>query len=172
MGRKRKVFRMATGENDIVFNPSETSDAKPESKQEHTPRKTSDEVAEKPKPEFMTPQSVDGLYDLIGKAMIFSAEKWKGVPPEIAAKAFTFQQNEKDMLREPTARVLNKHVPAWMVKYQDEIAVTLMVVAVVNAKIQLCNALLTANGPQSVPPPPSVPQPINGKEVKPAEPLQ
>lgn len=124
-----------------------------------------EEVTPKPAAEFISPTSCDGVFDVFGKVMSFTAVKFKDVPADIAEQAFPFTAAEKEMLREPTARVINKHAPAWLVKWQDEIALSLILVTVINAKIQLCNALLAARTPQVVPAPVT---PING-EAKPAE---
>ena len=98
-----------------------------------------------PKPAtFISPQACDGLFDVLGKIASFTATKFKDIPVDIADQAFLFTPQEKEILRDPTARVINKYAPTWMVKYQDEIALTLMVVTIVNAKIILCNSLIAA----------------------------
>lgn len=147
MGRKKKIVLKAekaaraagkTVEEIVLENPQEFPPSILEKPQpEPHPQ---DEPKEEVQP-FIQPEAVDGLYDIFGKGLAWAAVRFKDVPADIANEAFPFTPTDKENLRKPTAKIINKYAPAWLVKYQDEIALTLMLVTVINAKIQLCNSL-------------------------------
>jgi hypothetical protein len=85
------------------------------------------------------------LYDGLGKVLALVAVKVKGVPPEIASEAFLFSEAEKNTLAEPTARVVNKYATEWMIRFQDEIGLAFLIVSIISAKTQFCNAMIAAS---------------------------
>jgi hypothetical protein len=111
--------------------------------------------------EVISKETCDGIYDVAGKGLSLLAVQFKNVPSEIADKAFPFNEMEKEMLSKPTARILNKYAPGWLTKYQDEISLCFLLVTIINAKIQLCTALMnvSANSPKTEP------IPINSNSV-------
>jgi hypothetical protein len=157
MGRKKKIVLKAeaaaraagktvkeiVAENPEEFPPSILEKPSKPLTVEFEPQAQEPE-AKKEEQLFIQPEAVDGLFDIFGKILAAAAVRFKNVPADIAAEAFPFTQSDKDTLRKPVAKVINKHAPAWLIKYQDEIAVTLMVTTVINAKIQLCNALIAS----------------------------
>jgi hypothetical protein len=167
MGRKRKIVLKAeaaakaagktvqeiVAENPEEFPPSILEKPQTINASESAPAEPPKEVTP-----FIQPEAVDGLYDLFGKGLVAAAIRFKGVPPDIAQEAFPFTPSDKETLRKPTAKIINKYAPAWLVKYQDEIALTLMLVTVINAKIQLCNNLAASRRQTETPAPTEIVQ--------------
>lgn len=88
------------------------------------------------------------LYDALSVLMVGIAQA-RGVPIERAA-VLRFTPDEKGALVEPTAKVLSKYVGEF--KYQDEIMLGVLVLTIINGKLQYMNQL--AKGPHQAPPPP------------------
>jgi len=87
------------------------------------------------------PAMISGMYDMLGAVEAMLAQRVGKIPETIAKRVFTYTSAEKDALAGPTVRVLNKYAAAWMIKYQDEIALATLLgsltVAKVNAAITL-----------------------------------
>jgi len=92
--------------------------------------------------EFFDPEWCDELYDTLGKIEAFGAVRFWKVNPEIASKVFTYTEKEKDKLRGPTSRVVNKYVAEWMIRFKDEIALALLLFAMTANKIAMLNGVL------------------------------
>jgi hypothetical protein len=77
-------------------------------------------------------------------AALGSMESWlaqrKGVPKEVADKAFTYSEAEVSALAGPTARVLTKYVPASAAKYKDEAELVMLLAVIHQSKIAMIQA--------------------------------
>jgi hypothetical protein len=157
MGRKKKTVLRMEAAAKAAGKPVEEFIKTPEAQKIlETPPPPKPEPEPEPQPEpkvelFIQPEAVDGFYDIFGRVVTWAAVRFKDVPQDIAAEAFPFTPADKDILRKPTAKVLNKYAPEWLMKYQDEIALTLMLVTVINAKIRLCNTLAASRAAQESP---------------------
>jgi hypothetical protein len=99
-----------------------------------------DGPAAQPPIQMFNPAMVSGMYDMLGSIEATVAERFGKIPQPIAQRVFAYTPAEKEMLAGPTARVLNKYIPDWMIKYQDEIALASTLIAITNAKV---NAAIT-----------------------------
>jgi hypothetical protein len=86
--------------------------------------------------EVISPEWVDRLYDMLGVLESTAFVKIGGISPEVAKSVFTYSQAEKDTLREPTAKVINKYATAWMIRFQDEIALGFLLGSITMVKVQ------------------------------------
>lgn len=91
--------------------------------------------------EMFDPKWTGTLYDVIGKVESFFAAKMYKISPEICEQAFTYTPAEKDKLAEPTAKVINKYAPIWLVQFKDEIALAFLFVTITAVKLQMAVAL-------------------------------
>lgn len=104
------------------------------------------------------------LYDTIGKIESFAAMKLYGFSPEVADKAFTYSQAEKDKLGGPTAKVINKYAPLWLEQFKDEIALAMLFVTITAVKFQMAS-MLAAQQQKSVVAPASKPQVVKNPDL-------
>lgn len=114
---------------------------------------------EKPLVQVFSPSWCDTIYDTIGNLEVMMAPKLFGVTIEQAG-ILRYSEAEKDQLREPTARVINKYVPVWLAKFEDEIKLGMLLVSISFVKIQMLRAIAMMPKPQ----PPSPQQKANGSE--------
>lgn len=95
----------------------------------------------KPIIEVVTPASASALYDAIGRVEAVIAPKITGMPPDIAQMVFRYSDEEKQLLGGPTAVVINKWCPLWLTKFQEEIALAMLLTSITVAKFQLAKQL-------------------------------
>ena len=88
-------------------------------------------------PDDKYPVMIGSLYNVIGTLESLAAQRFMGLPPEIASRAFTYSEMEKQILSPPTVKVLNKYAPAWLIKYQDEIALATLFINITIAKVNM-----------------------------------
>jgi len=104
--------------------------------------------------QIITPAMVAGLYGMLGaiEGMMFP---WffKGMNPVLARQVFTYTEKEVALLNDPTARVLNKYLPEWLIKYQDEIAMANLLLMMGIAKVNMAIMLSKQSGAQQETPP-------------------
>lgn len=100
--------------------------------------------------EVIPPEFCGKIYDALGKVLTFCAVKFKGVPADIASEALTFNEAEKKQLNPPTAKIVNKYAPAWLIKFQDEIALGLLFTTIVSVKMQFMQALVASRAAEQV----------------------
>lgn len=110
-----------------------------------------------PEVQVFHPSMVSGLYDLLGSIESTIATRMGGIPEPVAKKVFRYSDEEKAALAGPTVRVLNKYASAWMIRYQDEIALATLLISLTIAKVNAAS-LLTKQKPFVVPSP--VPEPV------------
>jgi hypothetical protein len=91
------------------------------------------------------PQMVFALYGAMGAAESLVAQRVGKVPREIADRVFTYSPQEMELLVPPTSRVLQKYAAEWMIKYQDEIALAVLLTSVTMAKVNACIMLQKAS---------------------------
>jgi rRNA processing protein Gar1 len=91
--------------------------------------------------EVFDPKWCGTIYDVIGKVESFFAGKMYKISPEICEQAFTYTPAEKEKLAEPTAKVINKYAPIWLVQFKDEIALAFLFVTITAVKLQLAVSL-------------------------------
>ena len=112
--------------------------------------------------EVFDPAWCGTMFDVIGKIESFAAAKLYKMPSEIADRAFTYSQAEKDKLAGPTAKVINKYAPLWLEAYKDEIALAGLFVMITAMKFQMAQMLMAqvnktgAVSPQAPSPSPKV----------------
>lgn len=94
------------------------------------------------------PTMVAGMYSMLGAVEAMALSNLFKVPAPIARQVFTYSAEEIVALTPPTVRVLNKYATEWMVKYQDEIALASMLVAMTVTKVQ--SALVLTKMQQNV----------------------
>lgn len=120
-------------------------------------------IADSPKPivEVFDPAWCGAIFDTVGKVEAFAATKLYKFSPEVADKAFTYSQVEKDKLAGPTAKVINKYAPEWLEKFKDEIALAMLFVTITAVKFQMASLLMAQQkamaGKSSAPGPVAVP---------------
>lgn len=92
--------------------------------------------------EVFDPEWTGALYDSLGKIEQVAAIKiWK-IDADIAGKVFSYTEAEKDKLRGPTTKVLNKYAAAWMIRFKDEIALFMLLATMTAHKIAMLNGVL------------------------------
>lgn len=94
-----------------------------------------------PAVEVFHPAIISGMYDILGAVEVMAFGKMLKIPEPVAKQVFTYSPAEKDALGPPTIRVLNKYVPDWMLKYQDEFALFSLLTALTISKINAARAL-------------------------------
>ena len=99
-------------------------------------------VTAAPTVEVFDPAWTGTLYDTIGRIEGFAAIKMYGLDPQIAGQCFSFNQEEKDKLAGPTAKVINKYAPVWLEQFKDEIALAMLFVMMTAAKFQMASMLM------------------------------
>jgi hypothetical protein len=99
----------------------------------------------------IAPDSCKLLYVSLSKLQTMFLSRKMKVTPEFAKEYLEYSPEELDMLAVPTAKVINKRVPAWMVKFEDEIALCMMITTITASKIQLLNAAAKAHRLRVVP---------------------
>jgi hypothetical protein len=105
-------------------------------------------------------RTIGALYDGLGglETMLFT---WRGIPRHIAAHVFPYTDQEKDFLYEPTSKVISKHAPDVLVKFQDEFALGLVLFQVTSMKLQTAQQLMKEERERG-----PVVQPVNGHDQK------
>lgn len=105
-----------------------------------------------PAVEVINPFMVASLYNLLGavEAAVFGS--YMKIPEPIAKQAFTYTPAEVNALTGPTVRVINKHAADWMIKWQDEIALSGMLLTMTVAKITYARAMAKTYVPATVQP--------------------
>jgi hypothetical protein len=91
--------------------------------------------------EVFDPAWTGALFDTLGKIEAFAATKIYNFSSEVADKAFTYSQAEKDKLAGPTAKVINKYAPVWLEQFKDEIALAMLFVTITAVKFQMASML-------------------------------
>jgi hypothetical protein len=86
----------------------------------------------------------DTIYDTIGNVEVMMAPKMFGVTLE-QAQILRYSEAEKNQLREPTARVINKYLPGWLVKFEDEIKLAMLLISISFVKVQMLRAVAAMN---------------------------
>lgn len=88
-----------------------------------------------PEVQIFHPAMISGMYDMLGTLEAVAAQRWGNIPEPVAKQVFKYTPEEKEALAGPTIRVLNKYVSEWMIKYQDELALASLLIAVTVAKV-------------------------------------
>lgn len=88
-----------------------------------------------PQVQIFHPAMISSMYDMLGTLEAIAAQRWGKIPPQIAKQVFTYTETEKEALTGPTIRVMNKYAAEWMIKYQDEIALATLLIALTTAKV-------------------------------------
>jgi hypothetical protein len=92
--------------------------------------------------EVFDPSWCGALYDGLGTVEQIIATRFFKASPKVAAEVFTYSKVEKDKLAEPTAKVINKYAPEWLIRFKDEIALAGLLVSMTMAKIAALSALM------------------------------
>lgn len=87
------------------------------------------------------PTAIGSLYNVLGMLETLSAQLFFKIPGPVAQRAFMYTEMEKEALAVPTVKVLNKHMPDWMIRYYDEIMLGSMLLSMTMAKVQFALAL-------------------------------
>jgi hypothetical protein len=128
--------------------------------------KLQDAFGEKTSPSIAVPvipeQYVSTLYDIVGSVEVLLFGAILKLDRDIAHQCFTYSKIEKEKLVPPTAIVLNKHLPDWLLKYKDEFALAALILMMTTSKIQMAKALTAAKQaiPTRQPTPAPAPEPM------------
>lgn len=95
-------------------------------------------------PPMFPPESLGIFFNILGGIEAFGAHRFAGISPDIAKRVFTYTDTERELLGPPLCKVLNKYIPAWMVKYQDEILLASLFLSITAQKIALAKAMEAA----------------------------
>lgn len=97
------------------------------------------------------PAVIGSMYNTIGVIESLLAQRFAKIPEPIARRVFTYTDEEKMVLAGPTSRVLNKYMPLWLIKYQDEIALANLLISITVAKVNAAIMLARMNQTPSAP---------------------
>jgi hypothetical protein len=103
------------------------------------------DASPKPIVEVFDPAWTNALLDTLGKVESFAAVQVLKMTPEIAEKAFSYNEMEKAKIGVPLAKVINKYAPVWMEQYKDEIALAMLFVTITAVKYQMATMLMAAS---------------------------
>lgn len=84
------------------------------------------------------PEDVAPIYHVLGGIEAWIASK-RGYPQGLCSSVFRYSDAEINILSEPTAAVLNKHVSANMLKWKDEVSLVSILLVLHQAKISRLN---------------------------------
>jgi hypothetical protein len=124
---------------------------------------TPEPVVEKP-PVHINREFIPNIYSLLEVIIQKSGQillKW---PPDLASEMY-FSPEKKEALTEPTALVLEKYAPTWLVDNQEVAALGMALTAAVNDMVTSAVTRYTAKK-QAEMLIQQQPQPINGQEVR------
>lgn len=107
--------------------------------------------ASAPQPQIFHPIMIGGMYDVIGAIEATIIPKiFKECSPIVAKQVFTYTAEEKAALEGPTIRVLNKYVAEWMIRFQDEIALAMILTSLTITKVNAAIMLSKMNQGRTV----------------------
>jgi len=124
--------------------------------------------------EIITEEDINQLLDLLGgvEGLIFA--KLGNIDADIAAKHAYYTPDQKKLLAKPAQNVIAKHAGSlgWYLRWRDEIALTLLMIALTRAKYQGAKVEMQMRKDGLIPPMaqpqqpqrPAEPQPTNGQE--------
>lgn len=72
---------------------------------------------------------------LVGQFNTYTAALTLGIPAQDAAKIWMFSDAELGTLAPPATVVVNKYAPEWLLKYQSEIALLLVLLPMMTSKM-------------------------------------
>ena len=75
------------------------------------------------------------LYDLIEKVQCAIISAKTKIPIEIVRKHLAFTDAELDQLAPATAKVLNKYAFDWLIRFQEEIALGILLISIMSSKL-------------------------------------
>jgi hypothetical protein len=91
-------------------------------------------------PEIFKPEATGPIYDALGHIEALLASFVLKLDHQKAKLIFTYSEQEKAALAEPTARVINKYSPAWIKERSDEIGLAVLLGTLTVQKVQLALA--------------------------------
>lgn len=99
-----------------------------------------------PNIEIFSAEWTGSIYDAIGAVESYLAQRIYNIPPKIARECFTFTELEKEKLAKPTAALINKWALRydWLVKFKEEIAVAILLVALSSVKLKMAQIMAAA----------------------------
>ena len=87
--------------------------------------------------QIFNPMMIEGMYNLLGSLECVAFQKaFPVIPPTLIRQVIPYTPQEKAALVPPTVRVLNKHANAWMIKWQDELALGTLLLSMTVNKVQ------------------------------------
>lgn len=114
----------------------------------------------------IAPETCKMFFNSLAKVEALVLAKKMRASQEFALEHLEFTEKELEELSKPTARIINKRAPDWLVKFQDEIALCMMIVTFSSAKIQVLREAAKANRPQRVPEMRVTPEPPKPTETQ------
>ncbi len=93
------------------------------------------------------------LYDGLGMIMCALGSKM-GIDEE-SAELLKYDASEKEMLAEPTAKILAKHSPEWLNRIQDEVALLFLLSTITYGKFEKAKELAAFKKAKNVTPAPT-----------------
>lgn len=112
----------------------------------------------------------NAFLDLLSNIDAAAASKIYGVPMEITSQAFAFTPDHRKKINPPMVRVLNKWGPSILKTWKDEIGLTIVLLAVLNAQVRVMHMMedrrrKNAPAPKPVTPITQTPPKVEEKEV-------
>ena len=112
----------------------------------------------------------NAFLDLLSNIDAAAASKIYGVPMEITSQAFAFTPDHRKKINPPMVRVLNKWGPSILKTWKDEIGLTIVLLAVLNAQVRVMHMMedrrrKNAPAPKPVTPITQAPAKVEEKEV-------
>jgi hypothetical protein len=89
-------------------------------------------------------ETVKGLITMVSQLAAYSFALSTDVPIERLGPVWSFTEGEKMVLVPPTAELINKNAPEWLLKYETEIKLGLIAIPLLIAKLAATHALVKA----------------------------
>lgn len=125
---------------------------------------TPEPVVEKT-PVHINREFIPNIYSLLEVIIQKAGQMLLKWPPDLASEMY-FSPDKKEALTEPTALVLEKYAPTWLVDNQEVAALGMALTAAVNDMVQSGVARYTAKKQAEMIQANQQAQPVNGQEVR------
>jgi hypothetical protein len=86
--------------------------------------------------------TVKGLMQMVAHLAALSFSMSSGVPLESLSKIWLFSEGEQALIAPPAAEIINEHAPEWLLRYEKEIKLGLVLVPVLITKLTITHAMV------------------------------
>jgi hypothetical protein len=101
---------------------------------------------------MISPEACERIYSSVAKLEAMLLAKKFRVSKEFALEHLEFDEKELAQLTPPTSRILSKHVPGWLARFEDEISLAFLIFTISTSKISvLKEAAKLQHTPRAVP---------------------